>query len=384
MSVWEQNSLSVNISTPVVLGSSFIASYVEAVSGYTHTTSAEHGFDSAQIDLSLGDEGIADWLEHGLGRDVSVFNAAGTEVWSGMVDTVSIRHGVRSIMLGPVSEVSNRIAVLFSEADPTADPPVTGLSTITTYAEDDVSQAAYGVWELITSGGSRTRVSANQVRDAEIVQRASPQRTKELTTGGALPSITLGCLGYWAWLKAFTYNDPENVSTTVSGKVLRVLAEEAAGNAVLSTDYGLIGDNDVLVTKVEDDYRKGIDVIKDVVKMGDENYDRWLFGVWANRQAKFDIVPETIRYVNRTGDLDVIEERKGGELMPWDVVAGEWLAWPDLIAGVPLPHTRAELYDDIRCVLIERVTFTAPYDLSVNGQRITTSPQAFAQLGLGA
>ena len=384
MSVWGQDSLAVNVGTPVVLGGSSIASYVDDVSGYSHTTSVEHGFDSAQIDLSLGDDEIADWLEHGLGRDVSVFNAAGTEVWSGIVDTVSIRHGHRSIVIGPVSEVANRIAVLFSEADPTADPPVTGLSTITTYAEDAASQAAYGAWELITSGGSRTRVSANQVRDAELVQRSTPQRTKELATGGALPSITLGCLGYWAWLKAFTYNDPENVSTTVSGKVLRVLAEEAAGNAVLSTDYGLIGDNDVLVTKVEDDYRKGIDVIKDVVKMGDENYDRWLFGVWANRQARFDIVPDTIKYVNRTGDLDVIEFRQGGEIMPWDVVAGEWMAWPDLVAGVPLPHTRAELYDDIRCVLIERVTFTAPYDLSVNGQRITTSAQAFAQLGLGS
>ena len=115
MSVWGQDSLSVNIGTPVVLGGSAITSYVEAVSGYTHTTSTEHGFDSAQIDLSLGDEEIADWLEHGLGRDVSTFNAAGTEVWNGIVDTVSIRHGVRSIVIGPVSEIANRIAVLFSD-----------------------------------------------------------------------------------------------------------------------------------------------------------------------------------------------------------------------------------------------------------------------------
>ena len=283
-----------------------------------------------------------------------------------------------------MTELANRIAVLFSEADPTADPPTSGIQTITTYVEDDESQRDYGIWELVRNGGTRTRTEANQARDAELVGRAFPQSTKEVVTGGAQPSISLNCLGYWAWLKAFTYNDADNLSTTVSGKVLQVLAEEANINGVLSTDYGLVGDNDVLVTKYEDKYRKGLDVITDVAKQGGAQYDRWTFGLNEERQAIFDIIPDTIKYVNRRGDLDVIEYRKGGEVMPWEVRAAEWLAWPDLIVGPPLPSTRSGLYDDVRCAFIERVTFTAPYDLSVNGQRISTTPQALAQLGLGA
>jgi hypothetical protein len=376
--------LAVNVSTPVVLGKSFIDSLSDTVSGYTHEISAEYGFDSARIDLSVNDEEIADWLTHGLGRDITVRNSAGVVVWEGLADAVEVREGPRSIKIGPLSDIANRIAVLFTEEDPTADPPTSGIRTVTTYTENTTSQDAYGIWELMRNGGSRTRVSARQVRDAEIVGRAWPDRTRTLATGGESPSVSLDCRGYWTWLTAFTYNDDENVSTTVSGKVLLVLAEEASINGVLSTDYGLIGDNDVLLERYENQYRKGIDIIKDAVKMGDENYDRWIFGIYEGRQAQFNVVPDTIEYVNRRGDRDLIEYRKGGEVMPWDVRPGKWLAWPDLVVGPPLPQTRSEMYSDLRVELIERVTFTAPYDLSVNGQRITTTPQALAQLGLGA
>ena len=384
MSAWGQNSLSVNVSTPVVRGQAYIMSLVDGVSAYTHELSAEHGFDNARVDLAISENEITDWLAHGLGRDITVRDAAGVEVWSGFVDTVEIHEGVRSIRIGPVTELANRVAVLFSEADPTADPPTSGIQTITTYVEDDGSQSDYGIWELVRNGGTRTRTEARQARDAELVGRAYPQRTKEVVTGGAMPSISLNCLGYWAWLKAFTYNDADNLTTTVSGKVLQVLAEEAGINGVLSTDYGLIGDNDVLAYKYEDKYRKGIDIITDVAKQGGAFYDRWTFGIYEERQAIFDIVPDTIKYVNRRGDQDVIEYRKGGEVMPWEVRAAEWLAWPDMIVGPPLPSTREGLYDDMRCAFIERVTFTAPYDLTVNGQRINTTAQALAQLGLGA
>jgi hypothetical protein len=383
MSAWGQDSLSVNVSTPVVLGRSFIESLVDSVQGYTHEISAEHGFDNARIDLAVSEGEIADWLAHGLGRDITVRNAAGVEVWSGIVDVVEVREGARSVKFGPLTEIANRLAILFTEIDPTADPPTPGLRTITTYAENETSQDAYGVWELIKNGGSRTRTTANQARDAELRHRAWPERTRDLSTGGGLPSVSLTCLGYWAWLKAFTYNDAENISTTVSGKVLLVLAAEALANGVLSTEYGLIGDNDVLADRYEDDYRTGMDVITDVVKLGDENDDRWTFGVYENRQAILQVVPDTIEYVNRRGDQDVIEYRKGGEVMPWDVRPAKWLAFPDLVVGPPLPQARAAMYEDIRVEFIERVTFTAPYDLTVNGQRISTTMQALAKLGLG-
>ena len=386
MSAWGQNSLSVNVSTPVLSGKKHIQDVVESVSAYSHEISTEHGFDNAHISLNVNDEEIADWLTHGLGRDITVRNSAGVVVWEGIVETVEIREGPRSIQLGSMREIANRLAVLFTEADPTADPPTSGITTITTYSDNSSSQDDYGIWELITNGGTRTRTSANQLRDAELVSRAWPERTRTLAPGGDVPSITLDCLGYWAWLGAFTYNDAENVSTTVSGKILRVLAEEASLNGVLSTDYGLIGDNDVLVEQYEDKYRKGIDVIKDVVKLGGANYDPWIFGIYENRQAYFDIVPDVIKYINRRGDNDVIEDATpaGGEVMPWDVRPGKWLAWPDLVPGTPLPKTRSALYSDVRVELIERVTFTAPYDLNVNGQRINTGPQAIAQWGLGS
>ena len=384
MSAWGQNSLAVNVSTPVVTGSSFIDSYTESVSAYSHETSTEVGFDTANIDLSVNESEIAEWLEYGLGRDISVRDAAGTVVWDGFVNTVEVRQGNRNTVFGPLTDISNRIATLFSESDPTADPPTTGLRTITTYAENEASQELYGIWELVKNGGNQIRTDARQIRDAELLKRASPQRTKDLSMGGGAPTIALRCRGYSAWLGAFTFNDAENISTTVSGKILLVLAEEALINGVLSTDYGLIGDNDVLIRRYEDDYRHGLDIIKDAVKLGDENYDRWLFGVYENRQARFNIVPDYIKYDNRRGDRDLLEYHGGGEVMPWNVRAGDWMAWPDLIVGPPLPHTRAELYDDVRCMLMERVTFTAPYDLSVNGQRVNTGAQALAQLGLGA
>lgn len=384
MSVLGEAGLSINVSTPIVRGQGYIQTLVDAVTTYSHDISAPRGFDSSDLTVAVGDDEIGEWVNEGLGRDVTVRNAAGAEVWSGFVNTIDIRQGARTMTIGPLVDIANRIAILFGEVDHTADPPPPPLQTITTYAEDSASQDDYGVWEKVINGGNRTRAEANQIRDAQLNLLAFPDTSKELATGGGMPSVRLDCLGYWAWLQAFTYNDAAQLSTTISGKILLVMAAaELANSGVISTDYGLIGDNDVLAYQFEDKYRTGLAVIEDVVKYGDENYDRWTFGVYEGRQAIFDIVPDTIKYVNRRGDGDLVKYRKGGEVMPWDVRPVEWLAFADIVVGAPLPQTRAGLYSDLRTEFIERVQYTAPYSLSLNGQRINSARQALAQMGIG-
>ena len=128
MSLPSSDGLSMNVSAPIVKGGEFMVAH-SSLSGYSHEMSTEHGFDNAQVDLAMTARELPDWMTNGLGRDVSMRSPAGTTIWDGFVNQVTISQGYRNIVIGPLTDLGNRVAVLFTEQDNLMVPATAGVLT---------------------------------------------------------------------------------------------------------------------------------------------------------------------------------------------------------------------------------------------------------------
>ena len=58
---------------------------------------------------------------------------------------------------------------------------------------------------------------------------------------------------------------------------------------------------------------------------------------------------------------------------------GAWVAVQDFIIGQP---QAADLKSDLRNIMVETVSYTAPFGLSINGKKVETLPQIMARYGI--
>ena len=386
-SLYETTGLSVRVSNPIIQNGKWIQTLTEHLTSYDHESAALGGYDRANITFAVNRLDITEWLNEGLGRDIEVRNRAGVTVWNGMANVVNASEGGRKVVVGPLLEIANRISMNYAIVVAGSETePIISEQTSTAWADDADSQVVYGKWEKVVNGGARTTTEAEQARDIVLAKYSWPPTTYDISTAGDV-TIQLQCVGYNKWLDAFVYNDDAIGDVLTNEKVELVLAaSEAVNSGVLSTDYTRIENSTAYVDTYEDQDKTGTTVIKDAAAMGDANDDYWTFGVYAGRQAVFNVVPGELAYMHRRGTGPLIERLSGGVVSPWDVVPSQWLFMPDAMPGsvAPIPTTRAEFYQDKRVAFIERVTFNAPYGFSVFGTRLRRASQGLAKLGLGS
>jgi len=327
------------------------------------------------------------WLSNGLGRDVDVRSPSGTQVWNGFANAVEVSEGDRKTIVGPITDVANSIAMAYAVIIEDADEPVIGEQTTTEYANDTDSQDLYGTWRKIVSGGTRTTTGAEQARDVLLAKYAQPPTSYDIAMMGDQVLVTLRCLGYWKWLDALVYSNSDNDEIQTNEKVELILTAATALNDVISSDYSRIETSSATIGTFEDRNRTGTTIIKECASYGDLNDDYWTFGIYEDRQAVFDVVPNSIAYAHRSGLGPVVERLGGGVIDPWDVRAAQWVFMPDAMPGggeLPIPNTRSRFYADNRVGFIERVIFTAPYGFQVQGTRLRKGTQQLARWGLGS
>jgi len=335
------------------------------------------------------DTGVAtinDWIRRGLGRDIEITDEAGVGVWEGFVNTVSIQLGTLMISVGPLVDIANRVSVVYSFIDDTTDPPVVGDQTVTTLADQDESVSQYGIWEKQYTGDESTTTQAELLRDVILNDAAWPETTKTVQSSSAVPIITLECRGYADWLTAYLYTQVAASGTvTTETRIQAVLAADT--NGIFSTDYSKIDVNGTLASNFEDADKMGLTVINDAVALGRNVstgvYRRWLFGIGAGRRAHYYQAPEAIKYENTLRDGDAITLWDGSPVKPWAVSPGQWLFFSDFLTGDAPPSTLDELQNDPRALFIESCTYSAPYGLTINGERMGSIKQAMAAYGLG-
>lgn len=389
--LYETTGLNISVFAPtIVAGTSYtprgslvsdnLHDYMES---YDHEHAAMGGYYSARIGLRLSQEAAEDWLDHGLGRHIEVTGFDLAPVWAGFVNKVSVRVGSLSVDRGPLMDIANRASVIYAPVlDATVSPPIVGVRQSSVLADSSESQDRYGIIEKTLSGGTCTDEDAERYRDTYLQEYADPVTSQNLTPGGGEePSVTLECLGYWAWLQAYPYDTTATGTTTVSAKLQAILGADT--NGLFLTDYSALATNAYLTPAEEDDDAPAWNVIKALVSLGDVNDARYSFGVYDSRRARYRNATDLeTHYQHRIGATDQAVETFGvGRLVyPWDVRADEWLFLPDFLAGKTSPTSRRL---DPRYIYLESVKYTAPWGLTLNGSRLGRLSQVLAKQGLG-
>lgn len=331
-----------------------------------------------------GNQGqIEDWLENGLGRDITLYSDSLLLIWEGEVSQVSGNIGALSQTRGPLLDtVVNKIAVIYSTVDTSVTPPIMGVRVTTAWATDAASQAKYGIIERVVSVGGANATTAAQIRDTRLTDFSEPKTTEtDNLQSSTETSVTVDCLGYVHRLNAYIYNQTTTTGLiNASAKLTAILGAEP--NSIFSTDYSLVTANTTQVGAWENDNRVAWGIVKGITSLGDAAFSRYLFGIYAGRRATYGPVPTTPKYQRSLADpgqwLSLFGS--GGHLRPWDVEPGQWTFYTDIFTGRTMETT---LRLDPRYLLIEQGTFDTPWSLTLAGGETNRTDQLLAQLGLG-
>lgn len=363
-------------------------------SSLSFTRNTEQGLASASLGWSASPTEIDGWLRYGLGRHVAIYGPSHNLLWEGCVNGVNVTYGSANYSVGPLTDIANRVVVVYSPVDITADPPATGPARETTALEDEESQARYGVWDKVYSAGScydgGTPSLPVQIQRVILRDQAYPRTTQSLALPGQSAQITLDCQGYWMWLQAYLFNDVASVTVTVTDRVLQLLTPVGSGgpdpNGLFSTDYSQIDTNNTLVAPKERDNKTAWEVMKTLIASSDgTNFYRWTFGIGPGRRAYYHSQPTTPEYAMALADQKLrLTRYLGDDTVPyWGVQAGQWVFVSDILTGTPWPSTVADMRADPRFLFIESTTYTTPDGLQINGSPLDRLPQLLARRMLG-
>lgn len=370
-------------STPTMPGR-LISDLSATINSYQHTIGIVGGFLSASFDMTCTLDDLEMWYEDGIGAHVVVTDNAGVTIWEGFVDSVDISVGGQTIRRGPLMDVGNSVLLTYALQDASTAPPSSGNNTLSTGAEDTDSIMAYGVRQQIVNAGSCTAAQATQYLQLWMTENAWPRTSQDidLSGGGGGPTISFSCLGYYNTMDYY-YHNISNASGSVTGtvnlstKMASVLDYDWAG--WFSSANASIATNTTAVAAYEGDWSEAGSIIKTLIDLGDSSYNRYKYMVGPDRFVTYAQVPTTVRYYRAFTDPAQAVWEANGPVPPWTVQPGEWLMLTDWQAARFLPTS---FYTDSRYMLIEQVTFTAPWGLSLSSGRSDRLAQMIAQLGL--
>ena len=380
---------------------SFVENFTE-YNGYGHTTRAMGGYWAAQFTIAGDLDKLEEWYANRLGYHIESYNSAMGIVWEGFINKVSLNVGGLAATRGPLMDVANRVSVVYSPLDVTVLPPTTGASATTVIVDDADSKLKYGVLEEILSAGRVIDLGGawddtpEKIRDTYLQENKEPEASKTFSTQRSNdPSVTIELLGYVHFLDKAKYNYTDNsLSVTVSDAVVSAepklqailgqyapASDHADPNSLFDTDNGDVYANRYLVPRYEDENMTAWALIKEMVALGDDGTDaRTIFGIYADRYIKYDVIPSALEYQQNLSDSkQAVRTIAGVEIRPWDVLPGKWMLFTDFLIGETIP---SELRLDPRAMFIESVDYTAPWGLMLNGNKVATLQQKLAKTAL--
>lgn len=387
-SLHQMTGLSLSVFKPTIICNGDPTTYIPAgtwieelrdqINGWNHTSLAVGGYDKAGFTINDRQDGVERWFEEGLGNHIECYNHAQEMIWEGFVNKVSINLGPLAASRGPLLASPNRVAVVYSELDTQTNPPVRGERLKITAANDAWAQSLYGIIEGIISGGTATTVDATQIQGTFLAENALPQTTQSVAGAGG-PGVTIECLGYYHWFKTYVYNQTTNTGTeNLSTKLTAIINAEL--NTIINGNMDIVA-NTLAVDRYENKDKTAWALIKALVALGDANSARYLFGVWAKREAIYEAAPTMeIAYQQHVQDPAMrVKTLNESVVMPWDVVPGKWIFFPDFLIGRTQDRQRRR---DPRYMFVESTSFTAPWDVKLTGGKMDLAPQLMARLGL--
>lgn len=339
------------------------------IKSYQHEVRSFGGYTTASIDLTITDTEINEWVDTGLGRHITTYSEQGAIIWEGFINNVSINFGPLQLGIGPLTEIRNRVYAKYADF-------TTNVPTLTATAEDKNSQRMYGIRSGIISVGQVSSASAEKIRDTYLDERKRPKISQSVS-GDSEISLKLDCVGYVEMLN-FNYFNAGTSTYTLREKIIDILDSEP--NTVFSTDYGAIKANTLSVFELENEGRKGLDIIKDLVNMGDDGTNaKAMFGVYENRRGKYTIDDGQVAYMMRLREGNIIRGITGNVLTIHDIKPGKWLQFSDLR---PSTYFVPGVINNPGLMFVEGVSFTAPDKIALTAGDAASLPQRLAKLGL--
>jgi hypothetical protein len=383
MATFESEGLSIAVEDPLVFSDrTFYQRLSEQIETYSHDIRAIGGYWSARIKINDRLDRIEDWIERGLGRHLVVHNPSLEVIWEGFVNRITVNLGVlNSFPLGPLMNIGNRVRVIYSTTDTSTTPPTVGIRAETGVTNDTTSQDRYGIIEKVLSVGGTTASLAEQIRDTWLAEHKDPDTSNRSNlSGSGVPSATLECLGYWHLFKLYSYTSTTSGQHPASTKIQAIA--NADPNSIISTDFSRITSNGLLVNQYDNKNRKSETVLKEINSKGDNNNNRHNIGVYRDRQIVYGPAPTSIQFNQRITGNEGATDNLNRPIRPWNVTPAEWIFYPDFLVGREPPVTANTLRTDPRSGFIEAVKFTAPWGLSINGEKISELDQMLAKAGL--
>jgi hypothetical protein len=338
--------------------------------------SADFGFSATAIELD-------DWLENGLGKDITIYKPDGGVYWNGFVNSIMADYGPRSVTRGELLSIVNKLKVIYTATPITLIyPPPTLGKTYTTIVEDLPSQEKYGIIEGVYNAGEQTLLVATQIGQMILESMREPVTAKKISyESSSTPKLTLNCLGYVYWLETYRYNNANTGATTPTARIQAVLT--ACPNAIYSTQYDLMETNAFAIAMRDEEDKTAKQVVEGCTMIGDPtDYSRWLFEIVYPRKCIFKKIPATIYanyYINNFGHV-LIDPATQSEIRPWNVIPGNWVLHADFMVGKLV--TLDDLPVNANVGFLEGVSFSPPYNITFQGSRILKINQKLAQLGL--
>jgi hypothetical protein len=382
---------SIKMTSPVWLGGNPIIGAVPYIpSSYSHSSNVSGGYDTCSFDIAISPADAALWFES-VGNHIEVSGDGLDTVWEGFVDSVNIKFGKTEVVRGPLMDVVNRLTVTYSEVARSYDTTsytVGGDTLYTPTYNDTASQARWGILESMLSAGSVYPGDIDYVPQAYVADNNRPPVSQSIdpsASSGAL-SVSVNCRGYGAWLERYLYTDLDDAygtpTVTVTEKLADIIGDDP--NGIFSTDYTKIATNATDITRYDDSYGTAKSAIEGVVKYGDASYNRYIWGVYNDRIFEYNAIPSTVEYIYDAAEEESVIRRLGGggALEPWEIRPGRFVLINNLLPGAEFDGS-VPLSDD-RVMLIESVSYSAPYGLSISGGKFDTITQRINRFGLGS
>jgi len=175
---------------------------------YTHEIVLVGWYYNASFSFNTNIPVAEDWMFNGIGRHVEVYSVHGNKVWEGVVNELSFSVGSRSIKVGPLLSMSNRIKIGFQTPSYGNIPGAGGgVYLETAWGDNAYSQKNYGVLEELISGGTGEDPEMEVLRDARLEKQGEPSILESISADSKEESITItvSCIGYSRILEKQVY-----------------------------------------------------------------------------------------------------------------------------------------------------------------------------------
>lgn len=244
------------------------------LTSYQHTIADRFGFESATLAYS-GDRSEMVRALGLLGRTVTTVAPSGAVMWDGIITRVrvavaGVEHSIST------DELYNRVKVRYTTR--------LGSAFVTATQNDTVSQARYGIKELVSSVGTIDPTTALDLAERLLKEYKNPpaDMSLNLATGdaGGVGEITLEATGFYASL-GYTTTSKTSTANVNSLTQVDALVEAIDTNLWIST--GTIEAAGISTSEYIAPDTTHLAKIESLLGFGDSNGDPLSWGVYEDR-----------------------------------------------------------------------------------------------------